>query len=726
MRTKIITVTIIAIHFLNCLSLFSQEQEQMIKYLRVKFQSYLETVPWEEILVHSDREEYIAGEDLWFNLYLIDRQSLKPSSESKIAYFELLNFENRPIIQKRIFLNKGFGPGQLQLPDTLSSGIYTIRAYTNWMKNFLPGNCFSKDIKVFNALNNGKFKQKLITGKSENEGKTESGNFLKKGSGISLVTKYLGSAGLEIVITANEKFISENSNLIYLFVQTHGIIDHISAQMIKGNITRTVIPVESLTEGVTQITVFDSKGKPLCEKYTYIQGGKRINISLSCADSSGTREKISVNLESINGILKSLDSGNLSISVTPVVNEMYSSDMNDYLVFGTEFGQNILNRSLKERINDTTFEFIDSLLENAASKWIIWQEILSDSLPDFKYEAEKEDHFLYGRLIEDEHSYPVPSEPVIMCIPGKKAEFQYDDTNNEGNFKFHIHIDGDIKDLIIMPHDINKNQRIILESSFPDQFPKSEISVDSSRKSIPQYIEDWSVNYQVNKIYGVTASGSPVKQAYLPVKPVRFYGKPDIELILSDYVSLPEMEEVFFELLPHVSLKKKSSNYEILITDRVDDKRSELTPDLFLDGVKIKDPAIIADLDPSTVDKIEVIKEKYVTGNYFFPGIVNVITKAADFSSIQLPDYMIRLPYRPVDPVLSYVLPDYSTPLMKDNTIPDFRNTIYWNPSLKPDKEGKITAEFWTSDVVARYEINVQGIGPGGEIISTRKLFTVK
>jgi len=698
----------------------------MIKYLKVKFQSYLETVPWEEIFVHSDREDYIAGEDLWFNLYLIDRQSLKPSSKSKLVYFELLNFENRPVVQKRISMNNGFGPGQIQLPDTLSSGTYTIRAYTNWMKNFLPDNCFSKDIKVFNALNNSKFKRKLITGKSEKKGKTDSSNFLKKGSGTSLVTKYLGSAGLEIKITADERFNSENNNLIYLFIQTHGIIDHVSAQMIKGNIARLTIPVDSLTEGATQITVFDSKGQPLCEKYTFIPGSKRKNVSLSCSDSYGTREKVTINLDSLNGIVNSLYSGNLSISVNPLVNEMHSTDLNDYLIFGTEFGQNILNKSLEEKTDNTTIEGIDSLLENAASKWIIWAKILSDSVPHFKYQVEKEDHFLSGKLIEEEHFLPVTSKPVLLCIPGKKAEFQYYETNNEGNFKFNIHIDDDIKDLIIMPHDINKKQRIILESSFPDQFMKSEILVDSSRKSNPKYLEDWCVNYQVNKIYGASSEGSPVKQAYSPIKPVRFYGKPDIELILADYVSLPEMEEVFFELLPHVSLKKKSANYEILITDRIDDKRSELTPDLFLDGVKIKDPAIIAELDPITVEKIEVIKEKYVTGNYFFPGIVNVITKAADFNSIPLPEYMIRLSYRAIEPVLSFVSPDYSTAVMKDNTIPDFRNTIYWNPSLKPDMEGKVMAEFWTSDVVASYEINVQGISSAGEIISTRKLFTVK
>ena len=725
-RKLIKPAAFLVLQILTVTSLYCQVQENMIDFLTRKFEAYIHAVPWEEIYIHTDREEYIAGEDLWFNVYLVDRQSLKPSSQSKIAYFELLNHENRPIVQKRILINKGFGPGQLQLPDTLSSGIYTIRAYTNWMKNLLPDNCFNKDIKVFNALNRVKFSQKLIPGESEKKEISVSDNKLNKVPGISLKAEYLRSSGLEITITADEKFTTENNSLIYLFIQTHGRIDHVSARRIEGNSTNITLPESSLTQGITHITVFDSKGQPVREKYVYIPPEKPQNISLSCEDSCGTREKISISLKSLSGNMSTLNSGNLSISVSPLTYIKQIPDLNEYLVFGTEFGQNTLNKSLKEKINGSAVYITDSILENAESKWISWTKIFSDDITEFKYPVEKENHFLAGKLITDGQFSPSSSEFVLLTLPGREAEFQYAETDSEGNFRFNIHIDEDYKDLIIMPDDRENNQKVIIESSFPGHYLNSDISVDSSGKSLPYYNGEWSVNYQVSKIYGVTSKGDPVSPVSSPLKPVRFYGKPDIELVLSDYVSLPEMEEVFFELLPRVSLKKKDSGYEILITDRINDKRSEMTPYIFLDGVKIKDPEIIADLDPSTVEKIDVVAERYAIGNYFFPGIVNVITKTADFSSISLPDYMIRLPYRAIDPVVSFFSPDYSTEEKKENAIPDFRNTLYWNPSLKPDKEGKVVAEFWTSDVVSDYEIIVQGINEEGEIITARKFFRVE
>ena len=92
-------------------SSFGQAQQDFLNAVTDKFEKYCNSVPWEEIYVHTDRQEYIAGEDVWFSVYLIDRQTAKPSGSSKIAYFEILNAENRPVVQKRISLNQGSGPG---------------------------------------------------------------------------------------------------------------------------------------------------------------------------------------------------------------------------------------------------------------------------------------------------------------------------------------------------------------------------------------------------------------------------------------------------------------------------------------------------------------------------------------------------------------------------------------------------------------------------------------
>lgn len=95
--------------FLILQNSYCQIQSDLFESIKKKFINYTKAVPREELYVHFDRMEYIAGEYLWFNIYLFDRKSSVLSENSRIAYFELLNSENRPVVQKRILLNKGIG-----------------------------------------------------------------------------------------------------------------------------------------------------------------------------------------------------------------------------------------------------------------------------------------------------------------------------------------------------------------------------------------------------------------------------------------------------------------------------------------------------------------------------------------------------------------------------------------------------------------------------------------
>jgi hypothetical protein len=726
MTKKLKSAILFLIHFLYFQSICAQTAPDMTDLLIKKFSSYVKSVPREEIFVHTDRDEYISGEELWFNTYLIDRQSFKPSMNSRIVYFELLNAVNRPVVQKRILIDKGFGPGQVVLPDTLSTGIYTIRAYTSWMKNFLPNNCFLKGITVYNTFNTRGFTGKknagtIVKNWSDNNLSEENIN-----RGVTLKIIDSKSDILEIFIKADEKFRSENNKLFYIFIQTRGNINHVGIETMNQETTLVSIPKAELSNGINQITIFNSKGEPVAEKfhYTYVKENSLLKIHAN--DSCNLRDKITLEIDQGNVASEALYSSNMSISVAPEPFEPETMDIDDYMVFGTEYGK--LHRSIinGRKINELPLNVIDSILTNLRSNWIDWKIILSDDQPHFKYQMEKEDHFLLGKIVSNDQQAVHSSELLFLCTPGKEALFQYARTDSEGNFRFNIHIDEGLKDLMIIPEDEGTNHKIVVESSFSDRYLQSELSVDSSSESVPANISKLSVNHQVQKIYERSATGPPSKQAFEPPIPVRFYGKPDIELILGDYISLPVMNEIFFELLQGVYLKEKRSGYEISIAGHVGDNLFVTYPSLMIDGVLIKDPSLIVNLDPEIVEKIDVIKEKYLVGKYFFPGIINVITKSGDFTCVSIPDYMIRLTYRVIDPVWSFVSPDYSSEEMKESRIPDYRNTLYWNPSVKPGNDGKTRIEFWSSDNKSGYEINIQGITVEGKAISLKKIIKVK
>ena len=117
-----------------------------------KLRSYSGKTFQEKLFLHTDREFYTAGEVLWFKAYYIDGAFHKPAELSKVAYVELLNEINQPVLQSTISLLPGESNGSFYLPASLNTGNYTVRAYTNWMKNFDAGYFFEKKITIINTI----------------------------------------------------------------------------------------------------------------------------------------------------------------------------------------------------------------------------------------------------------------------------------------------------------------------------------------------------------------------------------------------------------------------------------------------------------------------------------------------------------------------------------------------------------------------------------------------
>jgi uncharacterized protein YfaS (alpha-2-macroglobulin family) len=115
--------------------------------------SMAQSVVHEKMFVHTDRNYYQTGEIIWFRIYNIDAEQQTASSISQIAYTELLDSSNRPILQTKIKLDSGAGDGTFVIPASVATGIYTFRCYTNWMKNFGAKSFFTKQIAIINAAN---------------------------------------------------------------------------------------------------------------------------------------------------------------------------------------------------------------------------------------------------------------------------------------------------------------------------------------------------------------------------------------------------------------------------------------------------------------------------------------------------------------------------------------------------------------------------------------------
>jgi hypothetical protein len=699
----------------------AQVKNNVIDNISQKFESYCRSNPWEEIYLQTDRSDYIAGEELWFRIFLFDRRSSGISSQSSIAYLELLDASNEPVIQKRFRLNSGTGPGQISLPDTLTSGLYTIRVYTSRMKNFLPANCFMKEINVYNPFNIRSFKRKQYTFTTNS---ADTVHAVPISSGMHLNIKILSRkpGSREINILTDEKYRSENGNLFYLFIQSHGRIDRFTAEKTDGDNTGISIPDNSLSPGINQITIFDSKGNPLAEKLIFTPPAGNIQpLKIHSADSFSIRSKISLEIDPP----ESGKPEDICISVTPVRSSSIEPDFNDYMVFGSEYGL-LPHEAMKgKRIGELKDEEMDSFLQQLKSNWLTWDKILSDTRPVLKYEFEKEEHFIDGLVLADGWQLSYPGEKVLLSIPGKEAQFQYAVTNHEANFTFTVPVDDRLQDLIMQPADTGKNYRIFIESSFSDKYYPCSLALDTVPVQIIPSISNWSLNYQVGKIYGSPVTGEVLSPPVMLPSPGRFYGKPDLEIILRNFVKLPTMEEVFFELIPRVRLVKTGREYEIVFLDYSGNRVYEEPPVMMIDGVIFNTASVIARLDPGVVEKIDIIRGIYHAGGYAFYGIVNVITNSGNFR-LALPEYATRISYKVSKPALTFVSPEYSDAEKRNSRNPDLRNTLYWIPCVKPSADGIFRTEFWSSDLAADYVVRVMGVSESGKSFSSQKIIKIR
>jgi hypothetical protein len=104
----------------------------------------------EKVYLHIDRSYYYSGDDIWFKAYLIDAMDHLLTDHSSNLHVELISPSLKIISGRRIRLEGGLGNGDFKLPDSIKSGRYKIRAYTNYMRNFSEQLFFTKTINVIN------------------------------------------------------------------------------------------------------------------------------------------------------------------------------------------------------------------------------------------------------------------------------------------------------------------------------------------------------------------------------------------------------------------------------------------------------------------------------------------------------------------------------------------------------------------------------------------------
>ena len=148
----LVTSSFAALKLSNSTSYSSILDNDFLKKLRESLKNYTEAASEDRVYLHFDKPFYKPGETIWFSAYVRNGSTLEPSLKSEIVHVQLIN--PRGTVESEIILitENGQVKGDFALSNQAAGGIYKVKAFTNWQKNFGEDYGYTKEIQVQNIV----------------------------------------------------------------------------------------------------------------------------------------------------------------------------------------------------------------------------------------------------------------------------------------------------------------------------------------------------------------------------------------------------------------------------------------------------------------------------------------------------------------------------------------------------------------------------------------------
>ncbi len=349
MKKKYLLLTLLLSSFFS----FSQNKEKIDESYTDYFKLSRE-IPY----LHLNKTNFIKGEEVWFQAYILNQQTNKLHQETTNLYCSIYDQNGTYKQSQLVYVKNGIAAGSIKIDSSFNKSTYYIKASTNWMKNFNEKNFYLQRINIINPK-----KTKIISKTSEYDVQLlpEGGHLVESTkSVVGLIVKNNKGKGIEI----NSGHLLDDKNRIIKKIETN--------QFGIGKFNFTYKPNVKYK---VKINTFD--GKKLIKK---VPIAKKLGIILNVSNPNTSFTKISIKTN--NKTLKN----NLNN-----IYYLYIHNSKSFLKSKIKFKKNTLgyqysfpNKKLKKGINIVTifnhknqpivervfFNYHKSLLSNIKTKVI--------------------------------------------------------------------------------------------------------------------------------------------------------------------------------------------------------------------------------------------------------------------------------------------------------------------------------------------------------------------
>ncbi len=740
----------------------------------------------ENVFVHTDRDIYIAGENMYIKSYLLN-SNIK--TKSSYIYVALRN-ETETVKSVILPAENSSYEGSIFLEDTLSTGYYELVAYTNWMRNQGEDLYFRKTVAVINRFDQI-YTTSLIefaeTESLEVKFMPESKNFIKGCyNNVLVYTEGDFNAALHdfwIVNQNNDTIKSAKLNRHGFAVLSlkpdsattyHALIDRVDKRyempqagrgclinvkekennklnigllcsdknhkvdwlkikqydntVFETNVADSVFNItlseNDIPAGLLSIEAGQHGQNTAAQRLWYFDvKGKPVISVKSDNDSYKQREKINLD---IDGKLLNDEYANLSISVirkeTINNNKIRFDSYMRAMNIASAFGYK--NRDAVALFGSMDTEELNDYLIGQNS---IYSNKNNNNGFHIDYFMETEGIIVSGKVVDAETEEPVYNARVIVNTPDTIINLLYARTNKNG--RFHIVLPECFYQrelfFLVEPGSVGNLTNIIIDEKFSDTYSFEAETFILSREQL-DFIKDMQNIVRVNKAYDINHLQKVQEKENSKTKQPLILSEINREYYLENYMPLDSLHEIAREIIHSWQMRKRGGEYRSTLTCGSTGRRIAESPVFFLDGIITYDVNKFAHLNSGNIKMIGVHNYQWIYGDMLFPGIISIITNNSDYRSILAHRSRTNLFKESIREPYVFFPPDYNELNEIQKAQPDLRKLLYWNDSIVLEKGMNKEVSFFAGDLKGEYSILIQGITSGGKPININKTVEIK
>ena len=517
-------------------------------------------------------------------------------------------------------------------------------------------------------------------------------------------------------------------SIINLIVHSSGEIIFVSTININSAITSIWLDKESIPGGIAQFTIFNKDYQPLNERIAFIKNDDHMQLAIK-TDKALYKSKEHVQLE-LNATESDATPVAANFSIAVIDENKAPVDETSE---STIFSNILLSSDIKGYIEKPNYYFmadtdqvnkaLDNLMLTQGYRRFEWKllDSLVNTKPQFKPEG-------FGRtisgMVTDLQHKPSPNAAVLLVSVNARIS-KTTTTDANGQFKFDNLIFPDSAKFAVQARGVKNSSNLIISlHNIPPVAinPKQNTAEVNIIKANLQKAEQEGV---LPKLTGHILKQVNIKdtrnQADKNVIPQGMFSLPDEES--ADHIyTIPDPEH-------YIDLKMFLQERVAGITVKTDEFGNIVVQDVrpphkqigvYFNGGNSSFSSI-EDIDLDEIAKIEIVRTNYAMLNYLrqgndesVGGYLNILTKPTALRKRHYNPNITNISPKGYNSVRQFYSPRYNRP--NDAAKPDLRTTIYWNPYVNTDANGKATLDFFNADGPGTYRVVVEGINAEGEL----------